>query len=354
MHKLVIRRFLKSKSVIQIFILASVVALLTIAPTGFLQGQDQSLRSCTISELSEADLALLKEAYHLQEQLAPHVWSDWNGDSVPLLYKTSDCDYLVNHPAPPPEFIKFQNSPLGGDVWTRSNVDTVGYQATFPINGVFTAVMSSPDDTYSPSLWVLKAMHEFFHIFQHQQNKERLVNPFVGPHADKHELSYPFPYDDQAIKSLMRIEAEEIFRVISGSDTSAIVLRMTPRLLGHVQKVAERVFRDTLDLKYKRWLEWNEGVARFTERELAALATDSALYTPSPEFTNLFPKTSYNDIWETAYANSLNPVRFIGEGVQGRVQFYYLGMGKAYLFNFLDPEWKQKYFRHHLDHLLTK
>lgn len=50
----------------------------------------------------------------------------------------------------------------------------------------------------------------------------------------------------------------------------------------------------------------------------------------------------------------LNPVRFIGEGVKGRVMFYYSGMGKGYLLDKINPDWKNKYFKFNLDDLIQK
>jgi hypothetical protein len=53
----------------RVLILVSVVALLSFGPVGFLHGQGRPDRSCTRSEFSETDPALLREAFHLQEHL---------------------------------------------------------------------------------------------------------------------------------------------------------------------------------------------------------------------------------------------------------------------------------------------
>ncbi len=100
-------------------------------------------------------------------------------------------------------------------------------------------------------------------------------------------------------------------------------------------------------------MEWDEGVARYTERELAALAADPDAYAPTAPFAELFPSASYTGIWKETYATYLNPVRFIGEGVQGRAKFYFMGMGKAYLLDRLLPDWKMRYFDAGLDDLIA-
>ena len=48
----------------------------------------------------------------------------------------------------------------------------------------------------------------------------------------------------------------------------------------------------------------------------------------------------------------VNPIRFVGEGIRGRVMFYYLGMGKAYALDRIDPAWRKAYRRRTLDELL--
>lgn len=50
-------------------VLVSVVALLSFGPAGLLHGRGRPDRSCTRSTFSETDLALLREAFHLQEHL---------------------------------------------------------------------------------------------------------------------------------------------------------------------------------------------------------------------------------------------------------------------------------------------
>ena len=41
-----------------------------------------------------------------------------------------------------------------------------------------------------------------------------------------------------------------------------------------------------------------------------------------------------------------------GDGVHGRLIFYYLGMGKAYALDRINPEWRAAYRQHTLDELL--
>jgi len=300
--------------------------------------------------LTHADMALINEVYHLQRVAGAAIWPGWNADDAPFLYKTAHWDFLMNHPRPPAPYKAVFDSIYGDTLYIARNSDSLSYRAAYPVNGRFTVVMTTPGEDDDPCRWVIKGVHELFHVFQNKVRQQRIVNPFVGPHADKHELSYPFPYDDSIIPSYMRLEAEHIFSAIqSGKNDPKI-----KKLHAHFQMVGSRVFLDSLDWRFKQWMEWNEGVARYTERETALIAADSALYRPTDRFLHYYTDAAYAKTWNSDYRNDLNPIRFVGEGVRGRIQFYYLGMAKAYLLDLLDPDWRNDYFSFPLDKLLTR
>lgn len=301
----------------------------------------------------EAHQALLDERVRLQSALAPRVWPGWTDSAAPVLLKTADRDILIGHPAPPAEFIAHVNAP-GDTVRIRPNSDTLAYRAAYPINGVTTIVMTEPGPEDDPARWVLQAVHEGFHVVQSRwaERGERPGNPFVGPYAGTHELSFPFPHDDPGIRALYRLEGEILFERLRNDSLSQGEARVTARLAERLTTVWRQVLPDSLMRLYKRHMEWKEGVARYVEREVARLAASPEVYTPGPAFRRAYPKADYAATWSAAYAGMLNPVRFLGEGVQGRVTFYYAGMAKAYLLDRLGGAWKPAYPRHFLDTLI--
>ena len=101
-------------------------------------------------------------------------------------------------------------------------------------------------------------------------------------------------------------------------------------------------------------MEWSEGVARFTEREMADLDRLPSTYRSTEAFARLFPDGSYQETWDDTYARMLYPVRFVGDGVRNRAMFYYLGMGKAYVLDWLRPGWRARYRSATLDELLLE
>ena len=301
--------------------------------------------------LTNSDVTLIREAFHLQSVLGNSIWPGWNSTKAPFLYKTRDWDYVINHPSPPREFTSTYDKSWGDSLWIRANTDTLDYQATFPISGIPTVVITSPSKSYDPYLWVLKAVHELFHVYQ---GLDRIVNPFVGPYGSKNELSFPFDYSNSAVLAGCRVESELLFTLVTKERLAPGDSTVSPKVFRDMQKLLAAVLVDSLHLRYKRWIEWSEGVARYTERELAGLSRNLSFYKPTKEFRSLFPWSSYSGTWTDYYEGMVNPIRFVGEGGRGRVMFYYSGMAKAYVLDRIRPDWRSKYFSKTLDEILIQ
>ncbi len=303
--------------------------------------------------LDKQSIILIQEAYNFQYKYGREVWSIWEKEKYPLLFKTAKYDYLIHHPNPALDFTqKYFDNNLQDTVWFRENKDTLEYQAAYPINGIWTIVISEPTNGYDEGLWILKFAHECFHLFQADMREDRVINPFTDEYADYNELNFPFEYDNKVIKAAMRLEAEVIFNSIKTDSLNTVPISISKKLFNQSQIVLQSVNQDKEKYMYKQWMEWNEGIARYTERELAFLVKDSTATAISDDFKRTFPEVDFNKIWENNYKNSLNPIRFIGEGVRGRVMFYYSGMGKAYYLDRASSNWKEDYFNKNLDQLI--
>jgi hypothetical protein len=162
-------------------------------------------------DLSVRDVALIDKVFYLQNALGKKVWKNWELKDVPFLYKTAKYDFIINHFNPPGDFKIFYSKSLKKLIGYRNNYDSINYQATFEINGINTVVMSAPDTSFEPCLWVLKAAHELFHIYQ---NKARPKNPFQRQYAKNNDLNFPFNYKDESIAALGQIEAIYIFDML--------------------------------------------------------------------------------------------------------------------------------------------
>jgi hypothetical protein len=289
-------------------------------------------------ELSPQEQVLLEEVRHLTATLAPTLWAEWPSQFPPFMLRTRGHEVLVGHPHPPGDFVAL---PREHGVWARLAKDT-DVQATYRVNGVLTAVMSAPGASDDPSIWVLKAAHEVFHCYQ---GGARIRDPFVGKFAVYDDLSFPYPYEDPNQTAALRLEAEVVFRLATADANDSISLVTQGRLLPLVWRIQRVVSGEPAFPDYKVLTEWSEGVARYTERELARLAATPGRYRPAPSFVRTFPRASYDNVFREQYGdgNMVNPIRFVGEGVRGRTMFYYLGMGKAYALDRLSPTWRTTY-----------
>jgi hypothetical protein len=327
-------------------------------------------------DLTSRDVALLREAFHLQAGLGTAAWPGWEPAEVPVLYLSGEQAFMMHHPAPPDGFTRVHSAALGRELLVRPRTAAEDdLQATYPIAGRSTVVIAAPQDDADAHRWTLVFAHEMFHCFQ--GDGQRHIDPFTGEYAEHHELSFPFPYDDESVRAALRLEAELVHRLATGAaaatDTGPAppqrapgeeaaddeppasgIDRVPARLLEQCAVIDRAVMADERHLLFKRWEEWKEGVAKYVERELSRAAAEPGRHEPLPEFAALFPGDGYAAAWDEHFAGQLAPVRFVGDGVRGRVMFYYLGMGKAVALDRLLPEWKARYRESSLDELLVE
>jgi hypothetical protein len=303
-------------------------------------------------QLSGKNIVLIKEAFNFQYKFGRQLWPGWTEAKYPLRFITTKYDYLVNHPNPPEEYTKkYYCKELGSDVWYRENKDSLFYLASYPINGLWAVVVSAPPEDYNIGEWITKFAHECFHVYQSLVRKERIVNPFTGNYAGFNELNFPFDYDNANVKAAMRLEAEHIYNIVTADSINSFTTGVYKKLFQCHQTILQNVISDKNKFMYKQWQEWMEGIARYTERELARIAKNNPA-AASDEFKKVYPDVDYVNLWQEKYLTAINPIRFIGEGVKGRVAFYYSGMGKAYFLEKVLPNWKDKYFEENLDQLI--
>ena len=166
----------------------------------------------------------LEEVQHLTATLAPTLWADWPSQFPPFILRTRGHEILIGHPHPPADFIAPTRE---HGVWARPTNDTTDVQATYPVNGVVTAVMSAPGASDDAASWVLKAAHEVFHCYQ---GTARIRDPFVGKFGAYNDLSFPYPYEDPNLAAALRLEAEVVFQLATADPNDATVL--SPRRPG--------------------------------------------------------------------------------------------------------------------------
>ncbi len=309
-------------------------------------------------ELNERDIALISESFHLQEQLGEIVWKGWAPQKAPFLYKKEGYDYLIFHENPPEGFNTYSKTFQGAPIYRRVRADSLDLEATMDINGIPTIVMTSLVEDESAISWVLKATHEMFHVFQFTETmSDRLTRKFSTNFENTEQLSQAdlfSHFESGEVRALLRLEADRVYNGITKDSLVENEKNLLIGRLGDIRLVEHPLIQDSVAIGFKTRMEWTEGVARYVETQLALLSTEKDRYTPSSTFSAHYPTESYRTRAERYTTRRvMNPIRFVGGGVKGRIMFYYMGMGKAYLLDRIHPSWKESYFEMTLDELIA-
>jgi hypothetical protein len=298
------------------------------------------------SEMSSGDRARLAEAFRLAASLGDRVWPGWSGAPFAVLLVTPDREYLLRHPRPSADFVRGgYDSLLGSDVFVRARVFSPTLLATFPaVGGVPTIVIGPASLTGKASTaWVLTVLHEHFHQLQTSRpdyfSRVEALNLSRGDRTGTWMLNYAFPYDSAPVQ-------RRFASLARGLATSAAFRQRDDRATSSRDIIeAREQLRASLapdDYRYLAFQMWQEGVARYTELQVARLA--AAEYAPTASFRALSDFTPF-----AVEADSLERGIRAGLGVSElgrskRVAFYSAGAATALLLDATVPDWKRSYF----------
>ncbi len=299
--------------------------------------------------INETDRIRIREAYRLANAIGDRVWPVWHDAPFALILVTPDCEFLVHHPNPSPDFTKIESDTLvGGSVYFRKRVFSTAMQATFPaVNGVNTIVIGQAELTNdkTSTRWVLTVLHEHFHqLVYSSAGYFTDVSKLGLAHGDETGmwmLNYPFPYDSARV--------QEKFNAMTRTLLAALAQTDRPSLLKRVAEFnrAKKEFRGSVPAeaeKYFAFQLWQEGVARYTEVMLADLAAKS--YTPSPEFAALPDIVSFGSVGMAIRTRIMNDLGTLSLGKSRREVVYSVGAAEALLLDRVSAGWKREYLTH--------
>lgn len=301
--------------------------------------------------LSAIDRTRLAEAFRLGDQLGDRVWPGWSKAPFAVLLVTPDYEFLMRHPKPSAEFVKVgYDARLKSDVYYRKRQFATGLLATFPaVGGISTIVVGQAENTQpkTSTPWIVILLHEHFHQMQDSQpNFYTDVNALNLARSDQSGswmLNYAFPYD--------RRDVQEQFALMSLLLVEAI---KSPRAK-RTEKVREYLAaRDkfqslvsTDDYKYFSFQFWKEGIARYTEYQVARLA--AAKFRPSKEFVALSDYTPLADTAQKTYERIFKQLQTQKLGESKREVVYSYGAAEGLLLDQINPGWRKRYFAQKFD-----
>ena len=271
--------------------------------------------------LAAADRVRIREVYRLARALDDRLWPHWSRAPFALLLVSGDSQFLIHHPKPPADYRSLgRDRVLETEVYWHARTYPANFLATFPISdpSLPTIVVGEPEATHKNSTqWVVTILHEHFHQLQYSQ---------------------PSYYKDVDALGLSK-----------GDNTG---MWMLTKPIAYPKFVSEFVsgwqeFLQNLtaeDQKYLLFQVWQEGVARYTEIQVADFAAQH--FRPSASFQKLADFVPFSQIAAEARNQTLEELAKLSLARDGRLVFYPLGASIALLLDREKPDWKSEYLQH--------
>ena len=312
-------------------------------------------------QLTQEDAALFSETYHLWKTHGNKLWMGWSEIQIPMLYITADYEYAIGFPKTMPGFQPFRTAVLPDEkIQVRKRILDPELSASFDIEGIDAVVIGRPTAIgRSSSEWVITAIHEMFHVWQTSKGADQKVAELqLGSVSDASwQLNYPFPYKDADVMRLIHLQSYLIYLAATNTDDESMKYNAGTAL------EAVDTYRSALKRQdatghlydYSKFQEWVEGIAFYTELQMAKAAAD-VNYQPTEAFRRLPNFKSYQQLWEEKYKNKIFLAKHAGRTARSRTAFYGVGLGKGLLLDRLMPDWKKHYFDGNvwLDDLLAR
>lgn len=299
--------------------------------------------------IPETDRIRLAEAFRLSDALSEKVWKDWRKTPFAVLLITPENEFLINHPTPSSDFTEIgYDKLLKSKVYRRKRNFNPNLLATFPAiqgSGISTIVIGQAENTFvkTSTPWVLTVLHEHFHQMQDSQPNIYQATLDLGISGGDQTgmwmLNYPFPYSEKNTATSFNQLAKQLAKVLEIQDQSTFQNEVKTYL-----KMREE-FNQSLkpnDYKYLSFQLWKEGIARYTEYQVAALAAQN--YQPGKAFKSLKDFHPYSQVATAMKKNILSGLNSIDLEKSQREVAYPFGSGEALLLDKAKIEWKNRYF----------
>ena len=309
--------------------------------SSFLYSQNDS------SILRSEDKIRIAVAVNIFNEYGNMIWKNWDNAPFAILLVINDKEYLMKHPFPSDDFINLgYDTLIKSDILTRPRQFSNNFLATFPaVNGISTIVMGIPENTgRTGSEWILTILHEHFHQLQSSQpDYYSAVDSLDLAGDDKSGmwmLNYKFPYNDILISDQYKILTQSAKRTYLSVNDTEFEINMA-RYLNEREKFKSLL--DKKDYDYFSFQIWQEGIARYTETEIAKKLMIN--YKPGNELSNL----SDLDSMDSLYSNIINNLLIIAD-TQDLIEnqrncFYTFGALEGLILDRANPEWKDLYFK---------
>jgi len=311
--------------------LMGLIALL--ATAGFSGQSAYAVAANQASALPEDVARGLQQAQGIVRKSGDQIWQGYGTAPFGFLFVGSDHEVLLCDVRLPEGFVRLKpnrltgcSQALGPQSWRKPS-----FLAAMPAFGPPSLiVMGSPEATGRTFAdWTITIFHEHFHQWQaglpEYYARVSALGLADGDPTGMWMLNYPFPYEDRVVGDAFAVAAAALSAAIT-ADAASLAAKRDSYL------AAKAVFRTTVspkDWRYFDFVLWQEGVARWTEIEVAAQSGHPELITAAT----------------ARRADTIADLQTAKLAEQKRLSAYAFGAGEAMLLERTDPNWRQCYPR---------
>jgi hypothetical protein len=338
-----------------IFVLCSFLAALSSASNRNLPDEESS------DTLSSVDKARLLEALHLKATLGDETWSGWGTAEVPAIIWNRSYEFLVNYDGDTPMgWSNVESDDLDGQTYYRQRADDpqnfavrvdntwVASMATkqttdhflidtfrdnfpTPIKQIFPyRFLIQPSETQMGGL-----LHETFHVYQYQNAPSRMAEA-----ESIHKLGNEYETFSDSFQPEWKKESALLADALEVRTQSEKV-ELVRQFLETRDARRQDSGLDNRLIDYERWLEWEEGTAKYIEVAILRQAGEMDGYQALPEMKNDTDFKQYQKV-DQRWSQELIQLRY--QTTSGETQLYMTGMAQAFLLDDLKPGWKDQYW----------
>lgn len=289
------------------------------------------LQAAAVAPLDPALPAAVAGARATVSGPAHDLWRDWAHAPFGVLIVHGETETLFCHDGPAADFTPAVNDPATGCA-TRSRPRTFApnLRAAFPaVDGKPTVVIGVPAATeLTLAQWQATVLHEHFHQWQTSRPGYYDRVEALGLRGDDQTgmwmLNYAFPY--------ARDDVAAAFAQASLALAAAVEARGGPAFAGSFAAYMDARDRlaatvDVRDWRYFEFQLWQEGVARWSEIEAAALSPDPAV----------------RDAAAARRVATIEQLKTPDLAGRGRIAVYPYGAAEAMLLEACDSGWRKTY-----------
>jgi hypothetical protein len=344
-----------------VLITVGAFAILCIGLAGFGAVTNRTLPQppAVLDRLHPMDAIRLEETLQLKSSLGDAVWPGWGEADIPILLWNDEYSFLFGVSDPPSDWEIVPDDRFMGQVYYRQPSDDPQNFA-MPVGDVWAASLATkwemdafltdmfrqmlPDfvEPVFPFRLIIQptevhmsgVLHESFHVYQIVRAPDRLR---AAEAAHRHTEPYRIPnsamMEDWEAEISLLIQA---LRADSEEETRETAQRFLEQ---RRQRRSNQQLADEF-VEYERWMEWEEGLAKYLELSIWRAAYETPEYTSiagmadDPDFKGY---QSYPQRWN----QEIDQLKRQAKG-DSDVRFYYTGMAQAVLLDRLSQDWKDQ------------